>query len=215
MIEFARWSRLLRRCRTTYHCMGALLFSLLMLWVLPAHAFTYWDDTSASAVTLSRGDFVARASQLKGLEQLAYVNRVINNAARQTPDTRDEWKGFDRLIRDNAGDCEDFALAKYQILRQAGVPPDRMDLMAAEDQLTPSYHAVLRYRRDDGSHLILDNLTPLILPEHARSDLTPIVIFDQHHARRYHKGKFEVVDPARVLLGGVRLDKRMQRLLDY
>ncbi|RKR06571.1 putative transglutaminase-like cysteine proteinase [Kushneria sinocarnis] len=205
---------LLSACRWTAPAGGLLLVALLAV-AAPAAAFTFWDDDSASAITLSRRDFVAEAARRSGLEQLAYVNRVINNAARQTPDRRDEWKGFDRLTRDNAGDCEDFALAKYQILLQAGMAADRLDLMAARDRLTPSYHAVLRYRRDDGSHLILDNLTPLILPASARSDLTPIVTFDQQHAARYRKGTFEAVDPSRVVLGDARLSERMQRLLDY
>ncbi|WP_298837315.1 transglutaminase-like cysteine peptidase [uncultured Salinicola sp.] len=204
---------------TALHSPRFRRLAYLLLAVLPTTAsaagFTYWDDPGATAVTLTREQFVAQASNRQGEERLAFVNRVINNAARQQFEKVDTWKGFDRLVRDGFGDCEDFAIAKYQILIDAGTSPRRLDFLAADDTLTPTYHAVLRYRQDDGSHLILDNLTPMMLPESRRTDLIPLVAFDAHHAEHFRDGRFHAVDPARVVLGGQRLSERMPRLLDY
>ncbi|WP_110675427.1 transglutaminase-like cysteine peptidase [Salinicola sp. RZ23] len=196
----------------------ALLLLLLGSAIAPAASagsFTYWDDPSASAVTLTRAQFVAKAKRLQGRERLVYVNRVVNNAARQQVEKVDTWKGFDRLVSDGYGDCEDFAIAKYQILLQAGTPTSRLDFLAADDTLTPTYHAVLRYRQDDGSHLILDNLTLMMLPESKRTDLKPLVTFDRTHAAYFHDGAFKPVAPSRIVLGGQPLSERMPKLLDY
>ncbi|WIX33985.1 transglutaminase-like cysteine peptidase [Salinicola sp. JS01] len=200
-------------------CRRAIALSLLLgAAIAPAASagsFTYWDDPSASAVTLTRAAFVAKARQLHGEKRLIYVNRVVNNAARQQFEKVDTWKGFDRLVSDGYGDCEDFAIAKYQILIQAGTPPARLDFLAADDTLTPTYHAVLRYRQDDGSHLILDNLTLMMLPESKRTDLKPLVTFDRTHAAYFHDGAFQPVAPSRIVLGGQPLSERMPKLLDY
>lgn len=194
-----------------------VILAMASLYAVTAHSasFTYWDDPTAAAVTLTRAQFVAEAARRDSVERLKFVNRVVNNAARQRFETVDTWKGFDRLTRDGYGDCEDFAIAKYQILIDAGTPPERLDLLAADDTLTPTYHAVLRYRQDDGSHLILDNLTLMMLPESKRTDLAPLVIFDQQQARHFKDGRFQLIDPRRVELGGQPLSERMRHLMDY
>ncbi|MGM8849766.1 transglutaminase-like cysteine peptidase [Salinicola halophyticus] len=203
-------------------CVPRELVRVLALCLIGLHAaaahsasFVYWDDPTASVVTLTRAQFVDKANDYRGEARLAYVNRVVNNAARQQFEKIDTWKGFDRLAKDQYGDCEDFAIAKYQILIDAGTPADRLDFLAADDKLTPTYHAVLRYRRDDGSHLILDNLTLMMLPESRRTDLAPIVTFDREKAQIYRDGAFHPVDPARVVLGGQRLSERLPKLMDY
>ncbi|ARS53495.1 transglutaminase-like cysteine peptidase [Kushneria konosiri] len=181
-----------------------------------AKAFTWWDDSREMAITQSRAELVQQVRQYQGLAQLQYVNRVVNNAARQQEEEgTDIWKGFDRLTREGYGDCEDFAIAKYQILREAGMSPERLDFLAARDTLTPTYHAVLRYQKKDGSYLILDNLTPLILPQTQRTDLTPIVVFDQSHSLLWKDGRFLKVDPARIKLGGKLLSERLANLMHY
>lgn len=196
---------------------ATLLTGCLALPFAPsAQAFTWWDDSREMAITQSRTELVQQVRQYQGLAQLQYVNRVVNNAARQREEEgTDIWKGFDRLTREGYGDCEDFAIAKYQILREAGMSSDRLDFLAARDTLTPTYHAVLRYREKDGSYLILDNLTPLILPQAQRTDLTPIVVFDQSRSLLWKDGRFLKVDPARIKLGGKLLNERMANLMHY
>lgn len=202
---------------TTHHPLAATLLTccLALPFTTSAQAFTWWDDNREMAITQSRAELVQQVRQLKGLAQLQYINRVVNNAARQQEEATDIWKGFDRLTREGFGDCEDFALAKYQILRETGMPADRLDLLAARDTLTPTYHAVLRYRMDDGSYLILDNLTTLILPQARRTDLTPIVAFDETHSMLWKKDHFVSITPSHVRLGGKLLSERMASLMHY
>ncbi|GHC16532.1 hypothetical protein GCM10010082_04290 [Kushneria pakistanensis] len=202
------------------HTSRALAATLLVCCLatpltVSAQAFTWWDDTAEMAITQSRAELVKQVRQYEGLAQLQYVNRVINNAARQQEEDTDIWKGFDRLTREGYGDCEDFAIAKYQILRDAGMPAQRLDFLAARDALTPTYHAVLRYRMDDGSYLILDNLTTLILPQTQRTDLAPIVAFDEQRSALWKNQRFVPVSPSRITLGGTLLSERMANLMHY
>lgn len=202
---------------TTHYTLAAALITccLAASHATPVQAFTWWDDSTEKAITQSRAELVQRVRQYRGLAQLQYVNRVINNAARQQEEDTDIWKGFDRLTREGYGDCEDFAIAKYQILREAGMPADRLDFLAARDTLTPTYHAVLRYRMDDGSYLILDNLTTLILPQAQRTDLTPIVTFDEQRSALWKDQRFVPITASHVRLGGKPLSERMANLMHY
>ena len=54
------------------------------------------------------------------------------------------------------GDCEDYAIAKYAILRAAGVPAQDLRLLLVRDRAVSQDHAVLAVR-DNGQWLILDN----------------------------------------------------------
>ncbi|WP_445619205.1 transglutaminase-like cysteine peptidase [Kushneria sp. Sum13] len=202
---------------TTHRFFATTLLTccLALPFTTQAQAFTWWDDISETAITQSRAELVQKVRQLKGLSQLQYVNRVVNSAARQQEEDTDIWKGFDRLTREGYGDCEDFAIAKYQILREAGMSADRLDFLAARDTLTPTYHAVLRYRQDDGRYLILDNLTPLILLQAQRTDLTPIVTFDEQHSALWKDQRFVPIAPSQVRLGGKLLSERMAKLMHY
>lgn len=202
---------------TTHRFFATTLLTcgLALPFTTQAQAFTWWDDSREMAITQSRAELVQQVRQYQGLKQLQYVNRVINNAARQQEEDTDIWKGFDRLTREGYGDCEDFAIAKYQILRDAGMTADRLDFLAARDTLTPTYHAVLRYQMDDGSYLILDNLTTLILSQAQRTDLTPIVVFDDTHSALWQKGHFVPVAPSHIRLGGKPLSERMANLMHY
>lgn len=202
---------------TTHHPLAATLLTccLVVPFTMQAQAFTWWDDSTEKAITQSRAELVQQVRQYQELAQLQYVNRVINNAARQQEEDTDIWKGFDRLTREGYGDCEDFAIAKYQILREAGMSADRLDFLAARDTLTPTYHAVLRYRQDDGRYLILDNLTPLMLLQAQRTDLTPIVTFDEQHSALWKDQRFVPIAPSQVRLGGKLLSERMAKLMHY
>lgn len=54
------------------------------------------------------------------------------------------------------GDCEDFAIAKYAMLKALGVPEERMRLAIVQDKIKNIPHAVLIVYTDDGS-ILLDN----------------------------------------------------------
>ena len=116
-------------------------------------------------------------------ERLRLVNNFFN-AARFTTD-RDAWQQEDYwatpvefLIQD-AGDCEEFAIAKYLTLSRMGIPEDAMRITYVRAQTLHQPHMVLAwYPAPDAEPLILDNIEPSILLAGERPDLTPVYSFN-------------------------------------
>lgn len=116
-------------------------------------------------------------------EQLVAVNDFFNGA--RFVDDRDLWQVADYwatpdefLLRD-AGDCEDFAIAKYFTLKAMGVAPDKLRITYVKVESLQQAHMVLAYYPDPRSvPLILDNLNRRILPATERPDLRPIYSFN-------------------------------------
>lgn len=116
-------------------------------------------------------------------EQLVAVNDFFNGA--RFVDDRDLWQVADYwatpdefLLRD-AGDCEDFAIAKYFTLKAMGVAPDKLRITYVKVESLQQAHMVLAYYPDPlSAPLILDNLNRHILPATERPDLRPIYSFN-------------------------------------
>ena len=87
-------------------------------------------------------------------ELLEKVNDLVNRA-RQVSDRRN-WQSGDYWavpieLFNRGGDCEDFAIAKYLLLRELGVPSSHMQILITRD------HAVLVVRDEEGL-VVLDSL---------------------------------------------------------
>mgnify|MGYP001296042013 CR=1 FL=1 len=95
----------------------------------------------------------------KLLDLLARVQTDVNRSmvARAEPPGRDLWQ-----LGKTVGDCEDFALAKQERLRAAGLPPGALRIATAR---LPhgELHAVLTVETDHGT-LVLDNLAAAVVP---------------------------------------------------
>lgn len=111
------------------------------------------------------------------------VNEFFNRFSQRPDDVLwgaiDHWANLKEFLDVGAGDCEDFALAKYVTLIAMGVPSSRLTLTIARVFMPKTNaierHMVLVYRESAaGSRWILDNLRAEILALENRSDLTLI-----------------------------------------
>ena len=96
-----------------------------------------------------------------GRARIAEANRDINASIRYVSDLAqhgepDRWTAPLASLAAGRGDCEDYAIAKYVVLREAGFPVVDMQLVLVRDRLARQDHAVLSVRLD-GRWLILDN----------------------------------------------------------
>ena len=64
--------------------------------------------------------------------------------------------GVAEFFKRGAGDCEDFAIAKYMMLRAYGVPEERLRLAIVNDTKKGIHHAILIVYTDRGP-IFLDN----------------------------------------------------------
>ena len=120
---------------------------------------------------------------------LPEVNRFFNRRVAFREDAEvwgvtDHWASPLETLNKGAGDCEDFALAKYFSLLSIGVPAERMRLVYVRARIggadgVSQAHMVLAYYAEPGAEpLILDNLIDDIRPASRRPDLTPVFSFN-------------------------------------
>jgi predicted transglutaminase-like cysteine proteinase len=117
-----------------------------------------------------------------GPAQLDEANRGVNAAIRFVTDyaqygEADRWSAPLATFATAKGDCEDYAIAKYVALRDAGFPIDDLRLVMGRDRTIRQDHAVLAARLD-GRWLILDSQPSEMIEDSRVLDLTPVFAID-------------------------------------
>lgn len=107
------------------------------------------------------------------------INRAVNLAIRPMRDSAqfgapDVWQSPLMTFANGAGDCEDYAIAKYVALREAGMSADDLKLVIVHDARGDEDHAVTA-ARIDGDWLILDNRKMLLLTDAQTPELKPLI----------------------------------------
>ena len=91
----------------------------------------------------------------------------------------DYWATPWEFLAHDAGDCEDYVIAKYFALKYLGIDSKQMYFTYVKSSLFKDAHMVLTYFETPASEpLILDNNNRLVLPASKRPDLTPIYNFN-------------------------------------
>jgi predicted transglutaminase-like cysteine proteinase len=116
----------------------------------------------------------------QGLAKIALVNERVNGQIRYASDSAgDTWALALATVAKSAGDCEDYAIAKYAALHQAGVPDADLRLVLVHDTAVRIDHAVLAVRHD-GQWLILDNRWNALRPDKEFKQFKPLYIVERH-----------------------------------
>lgn len=119
--------------------------------------------------------FLERLTDRTPLEQVREVNRFVNQVEYRSDAENhgrsDLWVAPSRFFA-GAGDCEDYAIAKYVSLRRLGFSPMQLRLVVLRDTLRDLAHAVLAVYLD-GQIYVLDNLAADALPQTAIDHYQP------------------------------------------
>ncbi|MEZ1318229.1 transglutaminase-like cysteine peptidase [Pseudomonas fluorescens] len=127
---------------------------------------------------------LATQKQVSELEKLKVVNLFFNRQVRYQEDidlwhTVDYWETPIEALWKGAGDCEDYAIAKYFSLRHLGVSSDRLRITYVKALTLNRAHMVLTYYASpDAVPLVLDSLIDAIKPASQRTDLLPVYAFN-------------------------------------
>lgn len=117
-------------------------------------------------------------------ETLRRVNQFFNKRLEFKDDIvvwrqQDYWATPIEFLRKGAGDCEDYAIAKYITLREMGVPASQLRITYVKAlQLNQAHMVLTWYPTPNAIPLVLDNLKDAILPATQRSDLLPVYSFN-------------------------------------
>lgn len=191
MIKSERTERLRARIKfALIGCAAAVAISLAGT----SDAYTKQEQRWISTVTKTYGDRAGKRVQtwrsvLAGLQgksekqQLIGVNEFFNQL-NFVDDIRlwgkkDYWATPLEFLGSNAGDCEDFTIAKYFSLLELGISDQKLRLVYVKAIELNQFHMVLAYYETPRSQpLILDNLIGEIKPASKRGDLLPIYSFN-------------------------------------
>ncbi|UXH77261.1 transglutaminase-like cysteine peptidase [Roseateles amylovorans] len=189
----ARHSR--RRSVGQVHPGVAALVCAVGLWAASAWAWDR-DRLNESAARLSPRTqaqvraMMQMADRAAALPDDAQRLTLVNNFFNQRIAFRDDQAVWGRIdywatplesLDKGQGDCEDYAIAKYLTLMEAGVAQAklRMVYVRAQFQGRAQAHMVLAYyAQPEAEPLILDNINPEIRRASQRDDLSPVFSFN-------------------------------------
>jgi predicted transglutaminase-like cysteine proteinase len=129
----------------------------------------------------------ARARE--GRARLGEINRAINLAIRPMSDLAqygavDVWSSPLITFASGAGDCEDYAIAKFAALRLAGISPEDLRIVVMHDTISGEDHAVTAARLD-GHWLMLDNRRMAMIEDAYVRNYRPTFVIDQYGVMKY------------------------------
>ncbi len=112
------------------------------------------------------------------------VNTYFNNNYDVTDDLslweqEDHWATPEEFEAKGAGDCEDFAIAKYFKLVAQNVPKDLLVLSYVTLNGNQAHMVLLYHELADDTWFVLDNYNPVILPVSKRFDMDFIYSFNE------------------------------------
>ena len=120
---------------------------------------------------------------LAGLRTLDPMRRLelVNDYANRMPyiedlrnfGLRDYWAEVDTFFK-IGGDCEDFAIAKFKLLKEVGFHRDRMRIVLLVDTRRNRQHAVLAVYMDERA-LMLDSLIATVVEHSSAAHYRPTV----------------------------------------
>jgi predicted transglutaminase-like cysteine proteinase len=125
----------------------------------------------------------------EGRARLGEINRAINLAIRPMSDLAqhgaiDVWSSPLATFASGAGDCEDYAIAKFVALRLAGISPDDLRIVIMRDTIQGENHAVAAARLE-GHWLMLDNRRMAMVEDGQVRNYRPSFVINQYGVMQY------------------------------
>ena len=126
---------------------------------------------------------IRRITPLSVEVKLNEVNRFVNKVRfvsdQRAWGKRDYWATPIEFLGHDMGDCEDFVITKYIMLRRSGIPEEKLFFTYVKALRLNQAHMVLSYYKTPKSiPLVLDNLNHKVLPATKRHDLAFVYSFN-------------------------------------
>ena len=150
------------------------------------------EENRASCQSPAALQFLAivdNGRSLAGRARLGEINRAINLKLKPKSDlalygTDDVWSAPLATLAIGAGDCEDYAIAKFVALQEAGVSPDDLRIVILRDDRREEDHAVVAARLD-GNWLMLDNRHMVMVEDQQVRRYRPVFLVDRDGVKLY------------------------------
>ena len=131
--------------------------------------------------------------QSQGRARIGTINRAINLKIKPMSDliqhgALDVWSAPLATFAAGAGDCEDYAIAKYVALRESGYLSEDLRLVIVRDIKRHSDHAVVAVRFD-GEWLLMDNRHLILVNADEARHYHPLFMLDSRGIREFRVAK--------------------------
>jgi predicted transglutaminase-like cysteine proteinase len=132
---------------------------------------------------------IAQGRAQTGRARIGIINRAINLAIRPMSDLAqwgviDRWSAPLETFTTGLGDCEDYAIAKYVALTQAGVAAEDVRLVVVRDLAAGEDHAVVAARLN-GGWIILDNRWLTLVEDSEMRRTAPLFVLDETGVKQF------------------------------
>lgn len=144
--------------------------------VLKRHQQQVPRFTESWQSTIRKGGVRGRRDQLDLVQ--VEVNHLPYEKGSQKELLTDPWYTPLEFKRRGVGDCEEFVVAKYMLLRVLGWDTDQLRLVVVHDSRRDVGHAILVVYLDD-IVLVLDNTIPHVVEASAILDYVPLVSMNE------------------------------------
>jgi predicted transglutaminase-like cysteine proteinase len=152
--------------------------------LIEAFVQRFGNDVRPRVDTWKRQAERRREGPIGEAELLLEVNLFFNRRMRFLEDPvhwsePDYWATPAESVASSGGDCEDYTIAKYFLLKELGIPIARMRMTYVKAVRMNQAHMVLAYYpRPEAEPLVLDNLEDAVRPASQRNDLVPVYSFN-------------------------------------
>ncbi|RXJ81787.1 transglutaminase-like cysteine peptidase [Arcobacter sp. F2176] len=149
--------------------------------------FTQKYGEKARIRVLVWDEMVENAKSKDILHKLKDVNDFFNKIRYETDQShwnkKDYWAAPFEFMGTGAGDCEDYAIAKYFTLRKLGVPEDKLrityvKLLQRGTKYEQAHMVLTYYHTPSSTPVVLDNVNKILKLASKRPDLKPVYSFN-------------------------------------
>jgi predicted transglutaminase-like cysteine proteinase len=132
---------------------------------------------------------IAEGRAHEGRARIGVINRAINLAIQPMSDfaqwgVPDRWSAPLATLTTGRGDCEDYAIAKYVALSEAGVAEDDLRLILVRDLALGEDHAVVAVHLDE-KWIVLDNRRLALLEDAELRRMLPLFVLDHDGVKQF------------------------------
>ncbi len=152
-----------------------LLLTLLIINNINASTTLSLNKQSLERI-FSWQEMINSTKNKKLLNKLQIVNNYFNKLSYKSDlnnwNEKDYWATPLEFLSIGAGDCEDYAIAKYFTLKKLGIQEEKLKLVYAKLAKTNQAHIVLSYsHKPNNIPIILDNINKKLKLSSNRKDL--------------------------------------------
>ena len=171
-------------------------------------------DRCVSPAALQFLAIVDNARERGGRARLGQINRAVNLAIRPMSDLAqygeiDVWSSPLATLYRGAGDCEDYAIAKFVALGLAGISPDDLRIVVMRNTILGEDHAVAAVRLD-GHWLMLDNQRMAMVEDSYVRNFRALFVIGRSGVMKYDDAPLIAATPERDVAPSAALDLAAQ-----